>query len=292
MDLYQISDLEKLTGIKAHTIRIWEQRYNLIKPKRTLTNIRRYDNEQVKKLLNVTTLLSKGYKISKIANLSNKEIHQEIIRIQESNHTDSVRTIFINNLIISMLAFDEQAFEKAYSAVVTRFGLLDATSSVFYPLLYKIGVMWSVNHATPIQEHFISSILTRKLMAATDGLPLPTRKSKKFILLLPPNEFHEIGLLFANYIIRSKGYETVYLGANVPYEHIEDALKHTHSNYLMTFFMGNQNTTDVVAQVKKYISCHKHIISLISGPTHITNHIKQKKNLYVLSSPNDLLTYL
>src|SRR4051812_17347659 len=205
MKLYHISELEQLSGIKAPTIRIWERRYNLIQPGRTDTNIRMYDDRQVRKLLNVATLLNNGYKISKIAELDEDGIHAMVLGLQNSaSETDETAIAFINGLVIAMLDFDEVNFEITYSAAVKRYGLFDAMLQVFYPLLQKIGVMWTTEDVMPVQEHFASSMIRRKLLAATDALEINKKRRKKFLLLLPPGEWHEIGLLFANYIIRSK----------------------------------------------------------------------------------------
>ena len=178
MKMYHISELEQLSGIKAPTIRVWERRYNLIRPGRTETNIRMYDDRQVRKLLNVVTLLSNGYKISKIAELDEEDLHAMVLGLQGSTvETDDAALAFINGLVAAMLTFDEANFEKTYAAAVKRYGMFDAMLKVFYPLLEKIGIMWSTEDAMPVQEHFASSIIRRKLMAATDALDggLPSR---------------------------------------------------------------------------------------------------------------------
>jgi len=292
MKLYQIADLERLTGIKAHTIRIWEKRYNLIQPERTSTNIRRYTDAQVKKLLNVSTLLSKGYKISKIAALKEKQIFQVIKDIQENGNDDVICTSFINNLASAMLTFNEQAFEKTYAAIINRFGVFNSMLKVIYPLLHKIGLMWVVNDVTPVQEHFASCIIKRKLMAAIDGLSIPKNKKKKFLLLMPPGEWHEISLLFANYMIKSKGFETIYLGQNVPYENIAPILKATKPNFILIFFITTQNSTDVYFQLKENLRLPKGVTLLISGNPTITSYLKTKQSATILQSPHNLLSYL
>lgn len=292
MRLYQITELEQLTGIKAHTIRIWEKRYNLIEPDRTSTNYRRYNDEQVRKILNVSTLLTNGYKISKIAALSEKEIYTRIHEIQSNTSDDVISTGFINELIASMISFDESGFEKTYSAVINRLGLYDAMLQVFYPLLNKIGLLWSTSDVNPAQEHFASCLIKRKIMAATDGLPAPKNKKKKFLLLLIPDEMHEISLLFANYIIRSKGYETIYLGQDVPYENISLVLKQTKPNVLLTFFTTPKDPKEVCSDFKKNLHLNENIKLLVSGHTGITEHLKNKLAATVVSKPGELLNYL
>ena len=292
MRLYQITELEQLTGIKAHTIRIWEKRYNLIEPDRTSTNYRRYSDDQVKKLLNVCTLLANGYKISKIAGLSEKDFHLKILESKTSEKEDVICSTFINDLLSAMIEFDEQKFENAYSAVINRFGLYEAMLNVFYPLLNKIGLLWSISDVSPAQEHFASCLIKRKIMSAIDGLPFAKGRKRKFLLLLVPGEMHDISLLFANYIIRSKGHETIYLGQDVPYENISLVLKQTNPNYILTFFTIPQNPKDVYSDIKKNLQLGENTKLLVCGQSDITNHLKNKLDANVVIQPSDLLSYL
>lgn len=292
MRLYQITELEQLTGIKAHTIRIWEKRYNLIEPDRTSTNYRRYNGEQVKKLLNVATLLSNGYKISKIAGLNDKQLHNKILETKSSDETDVICASFVNDLLAAMIIYDEAAFEKTYSAVTNRFGLYDGMLNVFYPLLNKIGILWTINDLNPAQEHFASCLIKRKICAATDGLPSAKHKKKRFLLLLLPGEWHDISLLFANYIIRSKGYETIYLGQDVPYENISRLVKDTKPSILLTFFTVFHHPKEIVENFKKFLPSPKHLKVLTSGNAEMTEYLHEKINAEVLTRPGDLLKYL
>lgn len=291
MKLYEISELEQLTGIKAHTIRIWEKRYSLIEPTRTSTNIRRYNDEQVKKLLNVCTLLANGYKISKIAGLKEKEVSAKINLIEQTGNTNSITENFINQLIASMIGFNEQAFEKTYTAAVNKLGLFDAMLNVFYPLFHKIGVMWVTSNLTPVQEHFASCIIKRKLMAAINDLPSPTKK-KTFLLLLPPGEYHDVSLLFANYIIKSKGFQTIYLGQNVPYENITPVLKETKAQYLLMFYITPRDAKEVYDELKQNLPLSKNLTVLLSGNNIIIDYLIKKKIGTALHTPADLLDTL
>lgn len=292
MNLYQIAELEQLTGVKAHTIRIWEQRYNLIKPVRTETNIRRYNDEQVKKMLNVTTLLSKGYKISKIAALTENEISDIVLKIQKTSTDSVVYKTYINDLTVAMLNFDEPLFEKIYQTALKKLGVFDTMLQIVYPLLHKIGVMWVVDDATPIQEHFASNIIKRKLMAAIDGLPAAAKKKGKFLLILPPNEWHDIGLIFANYIIKAKGYEAIYFGQNVPYENINPVIKMIKPSYIVMLYITARKPEEVYVELKKNLHLSKGVTLLLGGNPTITTYLESKKNINVLKSPNDLLVYL
>lgn len=292
MNSYQISDLEQLTGIKAHTIRIWEKRYQLIKPHRTDTNIRYYDDLQAKKLLNVSTLLNQGIKISKIAELSEKQINAKIQELQKLPANDSICIGFVNDLIAAMLAFDEPAFEKSFSAAVTRFGMYDAMLKVFYPFLHKTGLMWSANDAMPVQEHFASNIIRRKLVSAIDGLPPATKKTKKFILFLPSEEWHETGLLLSDYIIKSKGYTTIYLGQNVPFENLDEVIKSVNPTHMLTFFITRKEEEIAAANLLNLAKKNKLRQILVSGHFLPVDATKKVKNITLLDSPSDLLKQL
>jgi DNA-binding transcriptional MerR regulator len=292
MNFYQIADLERLTGIKAHTIRIWEKRYNLIEPHRTATNIRYYDDDQAIKLLNVSTLLSEGFKISKIAELSEKEINSHIQGLQKGDGEDSVCSVFIHELIASMLVFDEVGFEKSFSAAVSRFGMYHAMINVFYPFLHKTGLMWRSSDAMPVQEHFASNIIRRKLISAIDNLPVFTKKSKKFLLFLPAEEWHETALLLSDYLIRSKGYKTIYLGQNVPIENLNEVIMSTKPSHLLGFFIARQSPEFIKKALadlsKKYV---KQTI-LIGGSFDFSTALGRRKNIQLLSTPEDLLKFL
>lgn len=292
LSAYQISDLEKLTGIKAHTIRIWEKRYKLIEPHRTSTNIRYYDDEQARKLLNVSTLLAEGFKISKLSKLNDKQINAHIQALQKQATDDTLCLGFINNLIAAMLVFDEPAFEKSLSSAVTRFGMYQAMLHVFYPFLYKTGLMWSANDAMPVQEHFATNIVRRKLIAAIDGLPAPTKKSKKFLLFLPSEEWHETGLLLSDYIIKSTGYHTVYLGQNVPFQNLDEVIKSIKPTHLLTFFISRRQP-EVIKEYLSYLSKqNKSCTLLVSGSPSLLEIVGKMKNVVYLSSPNDLVKLL
>ncbi len=292
MEFYQINDLEKLTGIKAHTIRIWEKRYNIIEPHRTETNIRYYDDEQVKRLLNVSTLLDNGFKISKVASLKNDELRKLIKSIQEEPEESNVNVSFVNDLISAMLAFDEVGFEKIFSAAVTRMGVYNAMLQVFYPFLHKTGVLWSTDETAPAQEHFASNMIKRKLMAAIDGLPSSNKRDKKFLLFLPENEWHEIGLLFSDYIIRAKGYSTIYLGQNVPTGNLPMALEKQKITHLLTFFITGRDISERIATIVEIVKKQKNLTLLLSGSLENIEIFKKEKPVCLLKSADDLLKIL
>ncbi len=289
MESYQIKQLERMTGIKAHTIRIWEKRYGLITPHRTSTNRRSYDEQQVRKLLNVNTLLGLGYKISKVALLSEAELNKEVQNLDVNQSKDNAIAGYIDDLLRSMLDYNEPAFEKIYSAATTRLGLHDAMIHVFYPFLVKVGVLWNVNKTAPVQEHFASNIIKRKLMAAIDGLVPPTKTAKRFVLFLPPEEWHEVGLLFANYIIRSQGFETIYLGQNVPIESIGKVVVAVHPSHLLLFYINQKPKEEIVRQLKLLSGIDIQTSILVAGQSDLfSENILSLKNVCYLDSVSSL----
>ena len=214
MGQFSISDLENLSGIKAHTIRMWEQRYGILRPVRTATNIRTYCDDDLRRLLNVATLCSRGQRISQVAHLTDEELCQAVLQDCDSSHNYVPQ---VNALTEAMLAMDEQALCQQLLAAVQQLGFEQAFMQVVYPFLHRIGIMWQAGTVTPVHEHLVSSFLRQKLMAATDALPpvLPSQ-ARRWALFLPEDELHDLALLFMNYCLRARGYHVLYLGHNLP----------------------------------------------------------------------------
>jgi len=292
MEKYQINDLERLTGIKAHTIRIWEKRYNLIEPHRTATNIRFYDDLQLKKILNVSTLLESGYKISKVAVLNDDEMNKRVQNAQENSSENIANNAYVSDLIISMLAYDEAGFEKIFSAVVLRYGLYDAMLNVIYPFLAKTGVLWVSSKVMPSQEHMACALIRRKLSAAIDGLPAPTKLDKTFLLYLPDDEWHELSLVFSDYLVRRSGYKTVYLGQNVPVKNLDDLVLKVKPTHALTFNISRKKPTDIQNHISAMKKHSKNVTFMIGGNLAPVNEINQIKNVVSLRHPNDLIEIL
>lgn len=215
MGKYSIKELEKLSGIKAHTIRIWEKRHNLIAPSRTNTNIRFYDDDDLKKIINVSLLNNNGIKISRIADMSTEEMNKKVLEISEIQN-DAM--IHIDQLVVAMIEMEEEAFEKILNNLILRYGFERTITEIIYPFLEKIGILWQTKNITPAHEHFISNLIRQKIIVAIDSLPMPSKGSKKVILFLNEQEMHELGLLFYHYLIRKAGYRTYYLGQSVPHD--------------------------------------------------------------------------
>jgi len=218
MAVYSIKDLENLSGIKAHTLRIWEKRYNLIDPHRTKTNIRYYTDDDLKRILNVSVLYRHGIKISSIARLSDLELREEIFRVTStSDSSDSV----INSMVLSMIDLDEYKLEAMIDKSINKIGFKSTVTEVLYPFLGKVGILWQSGDVYPAQEHFVSFLIRQKIIAATDRIfNTFNPEGKKFLLYLPEGEWHEIALLFAQYLIVEANHEVIYLGQSVPYSDV------------------------------------------------------------------------
>ena len=212
---FSIKDLERITGIKAHTIRIWEQRYNIIRPLRKGNNIRFYSNEDLKRILNVSILNNNGLKISKIADLTIDQINIEVKKIVDANITEDNQ---IEGLVMSMIELDENRFQEIISNNISNHGLIKTIENCIYPFFEKVGLLWQTGAINPAQEHFVSNLIRQKIIASIDSISLkPDLKKDVFLLFLPESELHEIGLLVYAYLLKSKGYKIIYLGQSVPY---------------------------------------------------------------------------
>lgn len=243
---YSIKELEKLSGIKAHTIRIWEKRHNIIQPARTSTNIRFYSDEDLKKIINVSMLNNHGVKISKIAGMSFEEINRKILDMTSAQTTASA---YIEQLVVAMVDLEEELFEKTLRTLVKKFGFEHTLTEAVYPFLEKIGILWQTKNITPAQEHFISNLIRQKIIAAIDALPVTPESRKKIMLFLPEHELHEIGLLFNHYLVKKAGHKVYYLGQNVPYDDLI-AIVATHNPHMLVTSI----ITPMIGGVTNYLS--------------------------------------
>jgi MerR family transcriptional regulator, light-induced transcriptional regulator len=234
LGLYSISHIEELTGIKSHTIRIWEKRYNMFTPDRTDTKIRVYNDDDLKQLLNISFLNKHGFKISKIAEMDKNQLDKEITKFLEVGQNEEA---FINQLIVSMINLDEVAFEQVMDKLITNFGLEKAILEVIYPFLRRVGVMWLTNNILPYQEHFISNLVRQKIIVGIDKIKITNEsKAPKVVLYLPEWELHEIGLLLSHYRFKMMGFRTYYLGPSVPQKDLEEVIKLIQPNIVFSIF--------------------------------------------------------
>jgi MerR family transcriptional regulator, light-induced transcriptional regulator len=231
MDAFTIKDLENLSGIKAHTIRIWEQRYTFLNPQRTDTNIRYYNNTELKMLLNVALLNKYGFKISHIDKMKPEEIQDKILSLSQ---VQAQQERIINELIHCMVDLDMESFEQTIDDFILARGIEKTIVQIIFPFLEKIGILWMTNHINPAQEHLVTNIIRQKLIVGIEGVRSHLPSSKSLLLFLPEGEFHELGLLFAYYLLKSRGVQVLYLGANVPAKDLEFVVKAKTPSHVYT----------------------------------------------------------
>lgn len=287
---YTISDLETLTGIKAHTIRIWEKRYDIISPNRTDTNIRYYSNEDLKHLLNVSFLNKHGFKISKIANLDKKQIAEKVSSI---NLVPSGNEDFIDKLIVSMIDLDEALFERIFHSSLIKSGFEQTISEIIFPFLQRTGVMWQTGSINPAQEHFISNLIRQKLIVAIDSLPKSTGKeNKKAILFLPENELHENSLLLYNYMLRARGYHTYYFGQSVPLDDLKRVLEITNADLVICVITADIKAKLFAALLAEMEKLPKKTKVLLSGRVVLESKQKFPKRFQLFKDQESLVALI
>ncbi len=263
MSTYSIKDLERLTGIKAHTIRIWEKRYGIVDPSRTDSNIRWYNDDDLKKLLNVSILNRHGYKISRIAELSAQQINQKIMEVvrPESDYLSQ-----IESLVVSMIELNEDRFEKILNQSIIKIGFEETLYYVVYPFFEKIGLLWQTGTINPAQEHFISNLIRMKLCVAIDSLPAVTNPgARKIIMFLPEWELHEIGLLTYYYIAKKHGVKVYYLGQNVPFNDLLSVGHTVEPDMLAVYFVAAISKEEIENYLKELVNNFPKQHILISG---------------------------
>ncbi len=287
---YTIRDLERLSGIKAHTIRIWEKRYNIIHPERTSTNIRSYCDEDLKKLLNVSILNKNGHKISKIAELKSEEIKRLVSDLKNLPMNESVQ---VEALTILMIDLNEIGFEKALTNAIMQHGFEQTMVKIIFPFFERVGVMWQTGTITPAQEHFVSNIIRQKMFVAIDGqLVEKSKNSKNFLLFLPENEMHELGLLFANYIIRRRGHEVTYLGQCVPMQDLVDIAKKKRCDYLFTCITSSISDCEILNYLNKLSDNFGKLDILITGKNIEPQQSNLPSSIKYMDHPDKLIQFL
>lgn len=290
MSRFSIKDLEHLSGIKAHTIRIWEQRYELINPKRTETNIRYYDDNDLKLVLNVALLKDNNFKISRIAEMSQGDMQREVIRLTETSlkHPEQIHA-----LTISMVDLDEARFEKIMSSNILKFGFEKTMLNVIYPFLSRIGILWQTGAINPGQEHFLTNLVRQKLIAAIDSqYSEATNDAKKYILYLPEGELHELSLLFADYIIRSRQNKSVYLGQSLPLEDLVAIYKMHEPHFVLTAITTTPGSGDVQAYINRISKEFSNSQILLTGYQVIGQGIETPDNVKIFNRVDDLIDFV
>ena len=229
MNSFTIKDLSNLSGIKAHTLRIWEQRYNFLKPGRSFTNIRYYSNEELKTILNIALLNKYGFKISLIDKMSAAEMGEKILLL---NQAEAQQERIVNDLVNHMISMDMDAFSETLDFYIHNKGIEKMIMNVIFPFLEKIGILWLTNHINPAQEHLVSNMVRQKLIAGIEHCKPALPSAKKVLLFLPEGEHHELGLLFIYYLLKRKGIGVIYMGADLPLEDLTFVTEHKKPDYI------------------------------------------------------------
>ena len=290
MAIYSIKDLEKLSGIKAHTIRIWEQRYGIINPKRTPTNIRYYKDEDLKFLLNIALLNKNGIKISKIAKMSREEIAEKVAAISEINFEYGTQ---LDALTISMIEMDEYKFDRIISTNIDQIGFERTMLEVIYPFLDKLSVLWLTGSINPVQENFISYLIRQKLIVAIDKEPLSINSAQpRFMIYLPEGERHELSILFMHYLLKSRGFQVLYIGQDMSLYDLKDAYSIYQPDFIYTMISESFAKEPIHNYVESLSDSFPQATVLLSGYQIIAQEVNSQDNIKVLKSLQETTEFL
>lgn len=285
MAIYSIKDIEKISGIKAHTIRMWERRYAIVIPKRTDTNIRYYTDEDLKDLLNISILNQNGLKISKIAKLEKDEVHEKVANLLDSSQKYEH---VIDALLLSMLEIDEFAFNKSFNDAWQEYGFENLIEQIIFPFLERIGILWQTNTIKPSQEHFISNLLRQRIIVAIDREILHEGLERdKIIFFLPEGELHELSLLFYSFIARKEGFEAVYLGASVPIVDLKEVLRVTNAMAFFSAHIAAQDKEELENMFYNFRETIPHLPFYVTGLQIREHKPILPNNFHVISSAKD-----
>lgn len=290
MAVYSIRDLEKLSGIKAHTIRIWEQRYGIITPQRTKTNIRYYKDDDLKFLLNIALLNKNGIKISKIAKMSRGEVAEKVAAISEINFEYGTQ---LDALTISMIEMDEFKFDRIVTTNIQQLGFERTMLEVIYPFLDKLSVLWLTGSINPVQENFMSYLIRQKIIVAIDQEALPTAKNvKKFMIFLPEGEKQELSLLFMHYLLKSRKNHVIYIGQDISLIDLKDAYNIHRPDYIFTMITETFAKEPVQSYIDRLADTAKESSILLSGYQVVAQHVDLPPNASILRSLDQTIDFL
>lgn len=289
MNTFTIKDLENLSGIKAHTIRIWEQRYSFLSPRRTETNIRNYSNIELQTVLNIALLNKYGYKISHIDRMTPVEMNEKILSL---SLVQAQEERLVNELISCMIEIRMEDFESILRAYIRTKTIDKAITQIIFPFLERIGILWQTNHINPAQEHLVSNVIKRKLMAGIESLSNQIVSGKTALLFLPEGEHHELGLLYVHYLLKNRGINVLYLGANIPLKDVEYLARLKEPDFLYAHLTSVTNNFNFE---KFLINTHHRMPDMtviVSGV--VTQSYKKKipPNLHFKRSLSDVMEYV
>jgi MerR family transcriptional regulator, light-induced transcriptional regulator len=289
MNAFTIKDLENLSGIKAHTIRIWEQRYNFLKPQRTTTNIRYYTNDELKTVLNIALLNKYGFKISHIDRMQPNEIRERILSLGDAR---AIQERVVNDLVQQMVDLDMELFEKTLTSYISSKGIERTVTQIIFPFLEKIGILWQTGHINPAQEHLVTNVIRQKLMVAIEDCISPISLNKTVLFFLPEGEHHELGLLFMYYLLKSKGAKTIYLGANVPVKDVEYVVKLKKPDVVFVHMTATATTFNFEKFLNNIEQRVGNVPTIISG--QLTQHYKKRvpASIHFKKSLSEVMEYV
>ncbi len=280
MSKFSIKDIESVTGIKSHTLRVWEQRYAIIKPKRTETNIRYYDDEDLRLILNISTLNNSGVKISGIAKMTSEQIEKAV---SEANGKNMEHSHQVKLLVSSMLTLNEAGFNNVLSTNILQLGLESTMTQVIFPFMCEVGLLWQIGSIHVAHEHFITNLIKQKLYVAIDGQVLKEAQGKKkFLLFLREGEPHELGLLFANYMLRARGHQVIYLGQSLPHSELKEVFDFYSPEYVITSLTSAIHSKDLDSFVTELSDSWPRATILVFGKQIENVKLKTPKNVKLM----------
>ena len=290
MAVYSIKDLEKLSGIKAHTLRVWEQRYDIIHPQRTKTNIRYYLDDDLKFILNIALLNKNGIKISKIAQMSREEIAEKVAAISEINFEYGTQ---LDALTISMIEMDEYKFDRIIRTNIQQLGFERTMLEIIYPFLDKLSVLWLTGSINPVQENFMSYLIRQKIVVAIDNEPLVNGKDvNRFLIYLPEGEKQELSMLFMHYLLKSRGNHVIYLGQDITLTDLKDASNIYKPDYIFTMITETFSKEPLQQYIDRLAENLTGSQLLLSGYQVVTQAVKLPERVKVLGSLDQTMKFL
>ena len=285
MSKYSIKDLEQITGIKAHTIRIWEKRYGLVQPERTKTNIRTYSDKDLKKLLNISMLNASGIKISRLAEMDVIDLEANVLKLSKVNKLEDTS---IEKLILATLNFDEDLFESILSRCVIEKGMEDTTAQILFPFFHRVGILWQVGSISPAQEHFISNLIRQKLFAAIDSVSgFKKEGAHKIVFYLREKELHEISILFYTYIAKKNGMQTLYLGQDLPFQELEKVIKEYKPHSIFTSLITPIKSENLNQYLQKMKNSFSTVDLYVTGLQLQQKGVSVPKGIITITSMDD-----
>ncbi|MEZ4937257.1 MAG: MerR family transcriptional regulator [Crocinitomicaceae bacterium] len=288
---YSIQELEKISGIKKHTLRIWEQRYQIFNPDRSESNIRTYNDEDVRLVLQIKVLQDLGYKISQIVGLT-EEDKTKILSAKTNNQLSigDSEAIYINQLIEAGMLLNENLFQKAMDEMIDQIGLKNAFHSVLHKVLIRVGMLWEIGDFSPAQEHFTSCLIRDRIIVETAKLSLGSGKT--FVLWLPESEEHEIGLLYINYLLRYFGHKVIYLGSRVPFKSLTQTIDSVDPDGVYAFVVSRKNIKDFLHLKNDLSEMYPKIPFYWSGAAAKESKETSAKNQWMIHSIDDFFTHI